>query len=67
MKAEDLHSFAVRVRRAIAGDLDAAARYEQLGRPEDAEASRAIAERWNEDLAFRLRGNRPRQEPHENR
>ncbi len=56
-KRESIHQFAVRVRRAIAGDLDAAERYDRLGRPEDAAASRASAARWESDLSRRMRGS----------
>ena len=58
MPRENLHTFAARIRRAIAGDRDAAERYERLGRTADAEASRASAERWEADLRSRLTPDR---------
>jgi len=63
MARENLHAFAARIRRSIAGDQDAAERYERLGRPEDAEASRASAERWEADLRRRLTPDRKNTTP----
>lgn len=56
-KRQSIHELAANVRRAIAGDLDAAERYDRLGRPEDAAASRASAARWESDLRRRLSGS----------
>lgn len=52
----DLHEWVANVKCAIEGDEAAARRYADLGRPDDAKASRESATWWREQISRRLSG-----------